>query len=163
MEIVVKLNNINKAKEKEKEKFKEINLNNVDLLKINNINRKDKNKKKKMVNYMTSHSTGKRKHISSHNLTKNEKHNLKQSMENYYNRIIHNIPYERNNLNLVKQYKTKGNLTKKKNKTNNSCQKNRNTSFEKIGLLTRKTKYEEYQNNKNNNKSFELRNNNNKF
>ena len=168
-EIIVKLNNI----KKEKEKLIEENINNIhkeEAIKSNNINRKDndlkKLKKNKIANYRNSYSTGKRKHISSQNLTKKEKYNLnniKLSTENYYNKINANNPNERNNLNTVKQYKTKGNITKIKSKTNNNCQKNRNGSLEKTNILTRKNKNEEYENNKCNNKSFELRTSNNKF
>ena len=158
--------------EKENKNNKEENTNNInkkDVIEINN-NRKENNlkkiKKNKIVNNRNSYSSGKRKHISSQNLTKNEKHNLnniKQSMENYYNKIIPNIHNERNNLYIVKQYKTKGYLAKNKNKENNIFQNNRNTSLEGYVFLAdkrRKIKNDEYGNNKNINRSFELRNNN---
>ena len=162
-ELITKLNNINK--EKEKEKIKEENINNLnksDIIKNNNNNRKDNDLKKiknnKMFNYKRiSYSSEKRKHISSQLLTKNKKNNNLNNLKQLN---------EYNKLNVVKQYKTKGNLIKNKNIMNNSYHKNRNSSSEKFGFLTnkyRKNKNEEYENHKNNNKSFELRTKINKF
>ena len=121
--------------------------------------------KKYLVNYITSHSCGKRKNISNQSIkaSKNEKpsylNTLKKSIDNYYNKRNDNNPN-------IKQYKTKGSLVKNKNKTiyNNNSQNNRITNLEKNAFFSYKynkikkyrfDKFDEYDKNK----SYEIKNN----
>ena len=120
---------------------------------------------KYLVNYITSHSCGKRKNISNQIIkaSKNEKpsylNTLKKSIDNYYNK-------RNDNDSNIKQYKTKGSLVNNKNKTiyNNSSQNNRITNLEKNAFFSYKynkikkyrfDKFDEYDKNK----SYEIKNN----